>query len=129
MKQTKFSSISIFRTYHKDSYITQRRGECLGQEGRYRRTSSPSSSTNSFPNPFSSNSKGSKTKNHSVAGLTVKEDFHRSLLQDDKVITGRDEISSIQQNDPRIGFASPEHDLSSVNSGKLMYNFSKLTAF
>ena len=55
-----------------------------------------------------------------MAGLTAKEDFHRSLLQDDKVINGRDELSSIQQNDPRIGFVSPEHDLSSVNSGKLM---------
>ena len=61
-----------------------------------------------------------------MAGLTAKEDFHRSLLQDDKVINGRDELSSIQQNDPRIGFASPEHDLSSVNSGKLMYNLSML---
>ena len=53
-----------------------------------------------------------------MAGLTAKEDFHRSLLQDDKVINGRDGLSSIQQNDPRIGFASPDHDLSSVNSGK-----------
>ena len=60
-----------------------------------------------------------------MAGLTAKEDFHRSLLQDDKVINGRDELSNIQQCDPRIGFAPPDHELSSVTSGKLirMYNY------
>ena len=64
-----------------------------------------------------------------MAGLTAKEDFHRSLLQDDKVINGRDELSSIQQNDPRIGFASPDHDLSSVNSGKLIIHLKDFFAF
>ena len=64
-----------------------------------------------------------------MAGLTAKEDFHRSLLQDDKVMNGRDELSSIQQNDPRIGFASPDHDLSSVNSGKLIILLKDCFAF
>merc|ERR1719188_694216 len=29
------------RSYHKDSYMANRRGDTLGQEGRYRRTASP----------------------------------------------------------------------------------------
>lgn len=32
--------LSWLRTYHKDSYMAHRRGETLGQEGRYRRTPS-----------------------------------------------------------------------------------------
>ena len=35
-----FSSFPC-RSYHKDSYMANRRGDTLGQEGRYRRTASP----------------------------------------------------------------------------------------
>ncbi|TRY73430.1 hypothetical protein TCAL_15764 [Tigriopus californicus] len=43
-----------YRTYHKDSYMAHRRGETLGQEGRYRRTTSspPTAAKNGFyPSP------------------------------------------------------------------------------
>ena len=106
----------VFRTYHKDSYITQRRGECLGQEGRYRRTSSPNTSATSFPKSFSYNSQVN-TNTPNLVGLSAKEDFHRSLLQDNKSVDGRDEITNIHA-DPRIGLQSPQPDLVSVSSGK-----------
>ena len=113
---TKILFFLIFRTYHKDSYITQRRGECLGQEGRYRRTSSPNTSATPFPKSFSCNSQVN-TNHQNVVGLSAKEDFHRSLLQDDKSVDGRDEITNIH-TDPRIGLQSPQPDLVSVTSGK-----------
>ena len=105
-----------FRTYHKDSYITQKRGECLGQEGRYRRTSSPSTSATTFSNPFSLNTQGS-TKNQNVFGLSAKEDFHRSLLQDDVGVDGHQDVTNLHA-DPRVGLVHPQHEQSSGTTGK-----------
>ena len=67
-----------FRTYHKDSYMTHRRGECLGQAGRYRRTSSPSTSGNAYN---SHTEILSPNGHNNVFSLSAKEEFHRSLLQ------------------------------------------------
>ena len=110
-----------FRTYHKDSYITQRRGECLGQEGRYRRTSSPSTSGPSFPKPFSSHVPQTNTRNRSVStGITPKEDFHRSLIHDEKekhIDAALEDVTYLHANQ-RVGLPSSHQDASSITSGK-----------
>lgn len=109
------------RTYHKDSYIAQRRGECLGQEGRYRRTSSPSTSGPSFPKPFSSHVPQTNTRNRSVStGITPKEDFHRSLIHDEKekqIDAALEDVTYLQANQ-RVGLPSSHQDPSSITSGK-----------
>ena len=108
--------IFFYRTYHKDSYITQKRGECLGQEGRYRRTSSPNTSNTPFPKTFTCNPQVN-SKSQNAVSLSSKDDFHRSLLQTDKSVNERDQITNIQAN-PRIGLRSPHPDIDSITSGK-----------
>ena len=61
-----------------------------------------------------------------MVGLSAKQDFHRSLLQDDKGIDGLNAMPNLP-TDPRLGLPSPhhvQHQSSSVTSGKFILYYS-----